>query len=188
MARIHVCPLSSVESVLAASGAADVISLLALRHRVPDFHAIAPEHRLHVPISDIVAATPEHLLAGAADIDSLLAFVRAWDRQAPLLIHCYAGVSRSTAAAYIALCALHPSRAENHHAAELRRASPTATPNPHLIALADTALGRSGRMVEAIAAIGRGAECFEGVCFALDVPDRTAPDDIAADARRPGLV
>lgn len=188
MARIHVCPLSSLESVLAASGAADVISLLAVPHRVPAFHSVSPERRLHVPISDIVAAAPEHLLAGAADIDGLLAFVRAWDREAPLLIHCYAGVSRSTAAAYIALCALDPAQSETQHAAVLRRASPTATPNPHLIALADATLGRSGRMVEAIAAIGRGAECFEGVCFALEVPDRTAPNEIAADARRPDLV
>lgn len=187
MARIHVCPLSSVESVLAKTGASDVVSLLALRHRVPDLQSVSPERRLHVPISDIVTATPDYLLAGAADIESILRFVQAWKRRAPLLIHCYAGVSRSTAAAYITLCTLDPSKPEVLHAETLRRASPTATPNPHLVALADEVLGRSGRMIDAIAAIGRGADCFEGVSFALEVPEITE-DTFAADARRPSMV
>ena len=30
-------------------------------------------------------------------------------------------------------------------------------------------LGRQGRMVEAVQSIGRGAEAFEGVPFALDI-------------------
>lgn len=187
MARIHVCPLRLVDSELARTGAADVISLLALRHAVPTFRSVAPERRLHVPVSDIVTATPDHLLAGVADIDSILRFVQAWDRQAPLLIHCYAGVSRSTAAAYMALCALDPSRSEIEHADALRSVSPTATPNAHLIALADAALGRSGRMIEAIAAIGRGVDCFEGVPFALEVPDPIVPGLVVADAHLSGI-
>jgi predicted protein tyrosine phosphatase len=36
-----------------------------------------------------------------------------------------------------------------------------------LIALADRILRRNGRMVKAIASIGRGADAFEGVPFAL---------------------
>jgi predicted protein tyrosine phosphatase len=52
-------------------------------------------------------------------------------------------------------------------AVKLREASPTATPNRRLIAVADDLLGRRGRMVDAIAAIGRGAEAMEGVPFTL---------------------
>jgi predicted protein tyrosine phosphatase len=37
------------------------------------------------------------------------------------------------------------------------------------VALADRALGRSGRMNEAIAEIGRGRDCFEGDPFALEL-------------------
>jgi hypothetical protein len=47
--------------------------------------------------------------------------------------------------------------------------SPTATPNRRLVALADRRLGREGRMAAAIAAIGRGADCFEGAPFALEL-------------------
>ncbi len=49
----------------------------------------------------------------------------------------------------------------------LREASPSATPNPRLVAVADAMLGRNGRMIEAIGAIGRGADAFEGTPFRL---------------------
>ena len=170
MARIHVCPLSQVEAVLAATGAASVISLLALRHRLPPF-PVGDEDRLHLAVSDITVTTPDHILADAAHMNDLVAFLRRWDRRAPLLIHCFAGVSRSTAAAFIALCLCDPARPEKEHAEALRTASPTATPNLHLVALADRALGRNGRMTDAAASIGRGVDCFEGNCFSLTIPN-----------------
>ena len=95
----------------------------------------------------------------------ILDFVAAWPREKPLVIHCYAGISRSTAAAYIAGCALNPGRDEADLARALRQASPTATPNRLFVEIADRLLGREGRMVAAIAAIGRGADAFEGAPF-----------------------
>ncbi len=59
----------------------------------------------------------------------LLEFVRRWDQSTPLLIHCYAGLSRSSAAAYISLCALNPEAPEEFIARALRRSSDTAMPN-----------------------------------------------------------
>jgi predicted protein tyrosine phosphatase len=85
------------------------------------------------------------------------------------VVNCYAGISRSTASAYIIAAALAPSRDEAELANTLRRLSPSATPNPRLVALADRILGRDGRMISAIAAIGRGAEAFEGTPFALPI-------------------
>ena len=41
--------------------------------------------------------------------------------------------------------------------------------NARLVAVADDILGRNGRMVDAIAAIGRGADAFEGTPFHLKV-------------------
>jgi predicted protein tyrosine phosphatase len=109
------------------------------------------------------------VLPDAAHLDELLRFIHSWDRAEPMLIHCYAGVSRSTAAAYIAACALAPERDEFAIARALRAASPTASPNAHLVALADDALGRSGRMKKAIAEIGRGRACSEGEPFTLEL-------------------
>ena len=128
-------------------------------------------------VSDIVTAEEGQILPAEAHLAEVLAFVRAWDRRQPLLIHCYAGVSRSTAAAYVAACALRDDLDEAALARTLRARSPTATPNAIMVALGDHLLGRRGRMVAAVAAIGRGQDCFEGVPFSLDVasPDVVRP-------------
>ena len=146
-----------------------MVTLLAADQRagLPPMPGLA---RLMLDVSDITSARDGFALAGEGQLAALLAFARAWDRRHPMLLHCYAGVSRSTAAAYAVACALDPGRDESEIAAALRGASPSATPNPRLVALADAALGRSGRMVEAIGAIGRGRDCFEGDVFTLSVP------------------
>jgi predicted protein tyrosine phosphatase len=82
--------------------------------------------------------------------------VKRWQRASPMVIHCYAGVSRSTAAAFVAVCTLNPEGTEGAIAQALRRASPTATPNIRIVVLADDVLGRRGRMVDAVTAIGQG--------------------------------
>jgi predicted protein tyrosine phosphatase len=102
-------------------------------------------------------------------VAELLSFVRRWDRRAPLVMHCYAGISRSTASAFASVCALNPQRDEDAIAQALRRASPTATPNIRIVSLADRLLGRDGRMVAAIETIGRGVMAAEANPFRLDL-------------------
>jgi predicted protein tyrosine phosphatase len=175
-AAIHVCPEAEIAPVLRQSQAGWAVSLLSSPEPVPSLSAIAVDRRLHLNLSDITTAQPGHVLAAEAHVAMLLAFLHRWDRQTALLIHCYAGVSRSPAAAFIALCAFDPDTAEIEHARRLRAASPTATPNPHLVALGDRLLARNGRMRAAVAAIGRGCECFEGVPFTLAIEPRRVDD------------
>ena len=99
----------------------------------------------------------------------LVDFVTGWDRTAPLVVHCYAGISRSTAGAFITACALNPKRDERTIARLIRDASPTAMPNLRLVALADDLLGRKGRMIKAVDALGPGLSAYEGVPFRLDL-------------------
>ncbi len=169
MPRLHVCSLALIEETVARTGARSLVTLLSPGTAVARPDGIAPERHLYLAVSDIVAPAPGQVLPETGHLESFLGFVRAWDRAEPMVIHCYAGVSRSTAAAYIAACALSPQRDEFAIARSLRAASPTATPNGRLVALADMALGRSGRMTGAIAAIGRGEECFEGTPFTLEL-------------------
>jgi len=82
------------------------------------------------------------------------------------LIHCWAGISRSSAAAFAIACDRNPGF-ERDIADELRRRSPSATPNRLMVRLADDLLRRDGRMVDAIDGIGRGAEAREGEPYAL---------------------
>jgi predicted protein tyrosine phosphatase len=169
MPRIHVCSLALIGETVERTGARTLVTLLNPDTVVVRPPAIAPERHLYIGVADIIEETPGHVLPVHLHVRELLEFVATWDREAPLLIHCFAGVSRSTAAAYISACALAPHRDEAEIALALRAASPTATPNGRLIALADAALGREGRMTRAIESIGRGQECFEGIPFALEI-------------------
>ena len=110
-----------------------------------------------------------YTMPGEDHVATLIRFVRDWDRRAPLVVHCFAGISRSTASAYASVCALNPQRDETSIAHALRRASPTATPNIRIVSLADKLLGRGGRMVAAIETIGRGAMAAEATPFRLDL-------------------
>ena len=69
-------------------------------------------------------------------------------------------------------CALRPEVSEQEFARDIRLQSPTATPNSRLVEIGDRVLGRQGRMVEAVAAIGRGTFAYEGVPFALSIGRR----------------
>ncbi|HEY3620869.1 MAG TPA: protein tyrosine phosphatase [Roseiarcus sp.] len=169
MPRLHVCSLALSAETVAKTGARSLVTLLSTGTEFERPMGIPPERHLYLAVSDIVEPMPGHVLPDATHLDGLLGFVRAWDRAAPMLIHCFAGVSRSTAAAYIAACALVPERDEFAIARALRAASPTASPNTRLVALADHALGRRGRMNDGIAEIGRGQECMEGQPFALEL-------------------
>jgi predicted protein tyrosine phosphatase len=167
--RIHVCSLAKVPETVRAIGARSLVTLIDTGTPVRRPPGIAAEDHLIVALSDIAVAVDGYVLPSESHVEKLLGFVRRWDQAAPLLIHCWAGVSRSTAAAFIAACALRPQRDEAEIAQEVRVKSPTATPNPRLVALADAMLGRNGRMITAIARIGRGTDCSEGAPFALEL-------------------
>ena len=169
MSRLHVCSLALLADTVATTGARSLMTLLSPGTPVERPVCIPAERHCYVAISDIVAPAPGQVVPLAEHLLEMLAFVRAWDRVEPMVIHCYAGVSRSTAAAFIAACALAPCRSERTIARALRKASPTATPNPRLVALADDMLERNGRMSSAIAEIGRGEDCFAGTPFALEL-------------------
>jgi predicted protein tyrosine phosphatase len=185
---IYVCSLSRLEETLAMAGADRVISLLAANTMFTRPSRIRAENHLLLSMHDIIDVQPDMTPPGAEHVERLFDFARSWDRQRPLVVHCYAGISRSTAAAYIISAMLAPHRDEHELARALRTASPSATPNQRLIAIADELLRRDGRMTAAIAAIGRGSEAFEGTPFAFPIDvqpgDFDAPRTAATGQRR----
>jgi predicted protein tyrosine phosphatase len=166
---IHVCPLARLHETVEETGARHVVTILGDEHRVLRPNGVTAENHLWLRLHDISQPIDGYILPSERHIDELLAFVRGWDQTAPLVVHCYAGISRSTASAYAAVCALSPQRKETAIAQALRRASPIATPNIRIVMLADQLLGRQGRMVAAIEAIGRGVTAMEGEPFRLDL-------------------
>lgn len=166
---IHVCSLSRLHETVADTGARHVVSLLGDEARIERPASIAPENHLWLRLHDIAVPLDGYIAPDEEHVIELISFVRGWNRRAPLVMHCFAGISRSTASAFTAVCALSPQRGENEIAQALRRASPTATPNIRIVSLADKLLGRDGRMIAAIETIGRGVFAAEATPFRLDL-------------------
>lgn len=166
---IHVCSLAKLPETVATTGARHVITVMGRIDRVARPLGVHPDNHLRVSMDDIVAPAEGFTPPQAAHVHDLIAFAQRWDRAAPLVVHCFAGISRSTATAFAAACALNPQRSETEIARRIRAASPSAFPNRLLVSLADEMLGRQGRMVAAIDAIGPGVTVIEGAPFRLDI-------------------
>ena len=167
MTYLVVSSLADLPATVASHGALDVVTLINADTVVERPGMIAAERHLFLGMNDIAVPITGMTAPAKDHLDQLLDFGRKWDRRKPLAVHCWAGISRSTAAAYILALAINPALDEQALAQELRRRAPSATPNPRLVALADETLGRDGGMIAAIKAIGRGEDAFAGTPFIL---------------------
>ena len=166
---IHVCSLARLHDTVDSTGARHIVTLLRIADRVQRPTHIAPENHLVIGVDDICMPAEGYTLPAEEHVERLIKFVTGWDRKAPMVVHCFAGISRSSAAAYVAACALNPARDETQIAWALRRASRTAQPNTRIVSVADRLLRRDGRMIRAIDAIGPGDLATKGQPFRLDL-------------------
>ena len=164
-----VTPLRRLPEVIEARAPSHLISLLPPEEMIEtppgftaDRHLRIGCHDIHLPMDGLVA--PE-----ASMVEEVLAFGRGWDGAAPMVIHCFAGISRSTASAFAIACQRDPHADELEIALAMRRASPSAFPNRRIVAFADDILGRQGRMLEAVEAMGGNGFVLEGGPFELPV-------------------
>ncbi len=164
---VHVCPLSRVRETLDLTGARHLMTLINRQTMLETPDGIETTNHLKIAINDIIAPQEGLTHASAQHVEELIAFARVWSRKGPMVVHCWAGISRSTAAAYISLCALNPDVPEKLIAQRLRQASAFASPNRLLVQLADDILGRRGRMSDAIALIGPAEFAAESIPFKL---------------------
>ncbi|MBV9550449.1 MAG: tyrosine protein phosphatase [Alphaproteobacteria bacterium] len=163
MPRLLVIPLSALDDSIAAHRPSHLVSLLSPQHMIATPQGFPMDRHLKLGINDIAdPAAGEHPPA-RNHIDALLAFARSWDARAPLMIHCWAGISRSMASAFIVLCdRLNPGR-ELEIARAMRRRAPHAAPNSLLVTHADAILRRGGAMVAALNSMGPARIVEEGV-------------------------
>src|SRR5262245_37595164 len=120
---IHVCSLARLHRTVAATGARHVVTLLRDVDLIQRPAGIAEDDHLILGMDDIAEPLDGYVAPADEHVAQLIRFVQRWDRRAPLVVHCYAGISRSTAGAFVAACALNPRRSEIAIAWELRRAS-----------------------------------------------------------------
>lgn len=164
---LAVAPMRRIEQVIAETGAKSLISILNAHLLPPTPAGIAPDRHLKLATNDHVDWDGASRHPMADSIERLIAFAASWNTAQPLLLHCFSGLNRSTAAAYILLCAMNPATPESLIAHHLRQASDTAAPNRIMVAIADRLLGRGGAMAAALDAIGPGSPAAEAVPFLL---------------------
>ena len=166
---IHVCSLAALPDTVKSTGASHVLTVMANVDQVQRPVSVLPANHLKVQMDDITEQMDGFVAPCNTHIEQVLNFVRGWDRSAPLVVHCYAGISRSTASAFAAACLLNPHRDETSIARQIRAASPVAAPNRLIVSLADEALGREGRMLRALDEMGPGSMTVEGRPFRIDL-------------------
>lgn len=171
MPLILVTPLSAVEETIRRYKPSHMVTLLSPDHMIETPAAIDPARHLKVGVNDVADTALSEMPPGEKHVAELLSFSRQWDGKAPMLIHCWAGVSRSMAAAFTVLCDRLETGDEHEIAQAIRARAPHAFPNPLIVRHADKALGRDGRMIAAAESIGRGVIVAEGECveFPLDL-------------------
>jgi predicted protein tyrosine phosphatase len=166
---IHVCSLARLYATVEETRARHIVTLLRLIDRVQRPANILEQNHLVLAVDDIVDEQAGCTAPAEDHVSRLIAFAKSWDRAAPMVVHCFAGISRSSAAAFTAACAINPERDEAQIARAIRNASPTAYPNPRIVSIADRLLKRQGRMIRAVESIGRGDLATEGHPFHIDL-------------------
>ena len=164
---ITVCGVGALEVMAQDLGASHVVTLIRDHGPVPTPKGVLAANHLRVDINDITAPSDGLVHPQEEHIADVLNFIRAWDHTSPMIVHCFAGISRSTASAFAGLCLLNPDVSEKLIARRLRKASPTATPNRLIVSIADDILKRGGRMVDAVDDIGQGEIAAQCVPFSL---------------------
>ncbi len=164
---IYVCSLSKVNDIVSRVSASHLITLINNEAMIDTPQCIDNANHLRLAMNDISEPAEGLVLPNHGHVSELIEFTKAWHKQAPIVIHCWAGISRSTAAAFISLCVLNPGADELTIARMLRKASPSAQPNRRLVSIADQILTRNGRMNKAIEDIGQGVLVHEGAPFSV---------------------
>jgi predicted protein tyrosine phosphatase len=166
---LHVCSLAALPETVKTTGARYVLTVMADVHKAQTPPPVSEGNHLRVSMDDITEAMDGFVAPNATHVAQVLDFFSRWSRDAPMVIHCYAGISRSTASAFAAACMLNPHRDEMAIARQIRQASPSALPNRLIVSLADAALGRDGRMIKAVDAMGPSNMAVEGKPFRIEI-------------------
>jgi predicted protein tyrosine phosphatase len=148
---LTICGLEELD-LHGARGVTHVLSILDPDWlEPPAFQAFAPHARVTLYFHDAIEPRPGIILPEVSDVESILGFGRdLGDDLGHLLIHCHAGISRSTAAMAMILAQAFPHESEDAIIQRLEAIRPQAWPNSRMIGFADTLLGRNGRLTSAV--------------------------------------
>jgi predicted protein tyrosine phosphatase len=158
--RISVCGIEELAGHC-ETGVSHVLSILDPDWPVPEAFGAFGEHtklelRFHDVIENDIAGT---IAPQLKHVEELLAFGRNLlpepHEDAHLLVHCHAGVSRSTASMALILAQALPDATGKRIFEEILRIRPQAWPNLRILEIGDAQLGRHGELTAAAAELYR---------------------------------
>jgi predicted protein tyrosine phosphatase len=151
--RITVCGLDELATHCNAR-VSHVLSILDPEWPVPEIFGQFGEHlKLELRFHDVIEVRAGSVAPGPRDVQQLLAFGATLNREpaidAHLLVHCHAGVSRSSASMAVLVAQAMPDRSGDVIFAEILRIRPQIWPNLRIVEMGDRALGRNGDLMAA---------------------------------------
>jgi predicted protein tyrosine phosphatase len=157
--RITVCGLAELDLHRDAK-VSHVLSILDPEWPVPEEFGTYGEHaKLELRFHDIIENEPELLPPQRFHVAQLLEFGRTLERepigQAHLLVHCHAGISRSSASMALLIAQAVPDRPGAQVFADVLAIRPQIWPNLRIVEMGDALLERKGALVAAVAEIYR---------------------------------
>ncbi|MGA8757674.1 MAG: protein-tyrosine-phosphatase [Stellaceae bacterium] len=164
--RLTICGLEELAGHCDAPGVTHVLSILDPGWPDPEpIRNFNLNRRLKLNFHDVIEPMPGWIPPERWDVELLLAFGRNLSEsaheaaeessEAHLLVHCHAGVSRSTASAILLLAQCDPARAAQDVVGQVIRLRPRAWPNLRIIEIGDTLLGRGGELVASVSMLYR---------------------------------
>ncbi len=156
---ITVCGLEELASH-ADRQVSHVLSILDPDMAEPEAFGAYGEHaRLELKFHDIIVETPGFLAPQPGHVAQILEFgrdiLRDPENVRHLLVHCHAGISRSTASMALLLAQAQPELGAGDVLAQVLHIREKAWPNLRILALGEEQLGRSGEFTSAVAGIYR---------------------------------
>jgi len=138
-------------------GVSHVLSILDPEHPGLEVFGSYGEHeRLELRFHDVIEDLPGQSPPQREHVEAILALGRDLMAEPEacrhLLVHCHAGISRSTAALTMILAQARPDRPAADAMAAIVGIRAKAWPNLRMIEFADEALGRGGELVAAVRA------------------------------------
>lgn len=155
LSMLTICGLEELD-LHGARGVTHVLSILDPDHPDPEaFLDYGDHHRVSLRFHDVIAPRPGYVVPEPAHVDAILQFGSDLLGEAEvverhLLVHCHAGISRSTAAMAMLMAQAEPSVDATTLYQRLKRIRPKAWPNSRMMAFADAALGRGGELTAAL--------------------------------------
>lgn len=157
--RMTVCGLDEL-ATHGEAGVTHVLSILDPEYPVPDaFGSYGAHSRLELRFLDVIEPAPGTEAPRPEHVDQILALGRDMmaepaDR-AHLLVHCHAGVSRSTAAMLLILAQARPELGPGDLAEMLLQIRGKAWPNLRMVEFGERLLERKGELADAAARLYR---------------------------------